>query len=511
MFSCKNRSKWLLLVGIGILLGSFNVRAGGILFPELGTVSLGRGGAFVARADNLSAFYYNPAGLSKSKGINILGSANLVDVNVDYLRQGGNSELGSHEPGSEWFPHWDYPELMWLGNPSQDYSDGMDFKKDFERVSSQTPIAPSGAVVVVNWGDAFNVEGLSLALGLVAPSADPFPKYPSNGAQRYSLVKMSAPIIYPGIGVSYALNRYFQIGAVFLSGIAPITFEQKLRMAALPDDWSFNEDAIGDASATIELFDPFIPSGVVGVLSNPIDWLEIGVSMRIPMYISADGDVDLSPPTGLDLFANTEVVEGYDKATLEFHFPWTVSGGVRFIHRIFDIEADFVWENWSTFKGLDVLFDLKVDLYGDEVSIIDMPDVHVPKNFRSTYSVRLGSDIEVWPENLTARLGGFFQSSAYPKSNNTFSVMFPNGQQFGVGCGLTWHTFEFLYLNVGYLHIFQPQVTVKDGIVQQVVGQSADASPNQDGSELILNGNTVNNGIYDVNMNLFAASFEVHF
>ena len=44
-----------------VLLSAATARAGGLEIPDLGTVAIGRGAAFVARADNLSAFHYNPA------------------------------------------------------------------------------------------------------------------------------------------------------------------------------------------------------------------------------------------------------------------------------------------------------------------------------------------------------------------------------------------------------------------------------------------------------------------
>ena len=40
-------------------------RAGGFDIPDLGTEPLGRGGAFVAKADSPIAIYYNVAGMAR--------------------------------------------------------------------------------------------------------------------------------------------------------------------------------------------------------------------------------------------------------------------------------------------------------------------------------------------------------------------------------------------------------------------------------------------------------------
>jgi long-chain fatty acid transport protein len=52
--------------------------AGGYQINEQGARAVGMGGAFVARASDPSAIYYNPAGLVDQKGINVLGGLDLI-------------------------------------------------------------------------------------------------------------------------------------------------------------------------------------------------------------------------------------------------------------------------------------------------------------------------------------------------------------------------------------------------------------------------------------------------
>ncbi len=136
---------------------------------------------------------------------------------------------------------------------------------------------------------------------------------------------------------------------------------------------------------------------------------------------------------------------------------------------------------------------------------MDMPDAEVPKHFRDTYSIRLGGDVALWPKHLAARIGGYYQTSAYPKSDNTFNLDFPFGEQIGLGGGLTWYTCAYLDVNVSYLHVFQFDVEVKDGVVKQI------GMPIEREGEQIQVGNTINNGTYDVDINLISISLEGHF
>ncbi|MCP4676656.1 MAG: hypothetical protein GY854_14320 [Deltaproteobacteria bacterium] len=506
---------WLGLISI---FAASDLCAGGLFFPDVGTVSLGRGAAFVAKADNLSAFYYNPAGLSKSKGVNILGGANFIDLNATFLRTGTGvwEDLGLEIEA--------LPGLVFrAGNPDLDFADGIGNERPYSRVSQQTPVTVTGVLGALNWGDAFGVEGLALAIGVYAPSSFNKPKYPSDGAQRYAIREMSTFIIMPGPAVSYAFNRYIQVGAVFLSGMGFVNKRWASRLAPAIDDLDWNEDLDGDVDIQLEVKDLFMPSGIFGVLSNPLDWLEIGAAVKLPVYMAAEGKLKITP-SEVD-YPEAEIIEETNKVTVRQHFPWMVSTGVRYIHRVFDIEVDFVWENWSTYQAQRGEVGTKITLDKGDTSedpnnenkeddtVKDMPNTEIPKNYRDTYSVRVGSDVEVWKDNLTVRLGGYYQSSAYPENNNTFNLDFPFGEQFGTGCGLSWHTFDFLTINIGYLHIFQAPVEVEGGTVQQTGTAivATDIGLPEDAMDPVYIGNMVNNGRYETNLNIFSASIEGHF
>ena len=484
-----------------LLLAANRAEAGGIEVPDLGAVALGRGTAFVAKADNLSAFYYNPAGLSKSKGPNLILGANLGNLNVDHTRAGGDpyiqdvygSEVISEHPVNDYYRVTD-----------DDFVEG-----PFSSTSQTGALGISSANVVFSWGDPGGVKGLAVAVGLITPSGYGSSKYAASGSQRYVLVLAEQLIVYPGVGLSYAVNRYFQIGAVFLSGIADIKLNKAARFLAVPGQWHHNEHREGDATFDIHVQDMFMPTGIFGVLSNPTDWLEIGVSVKLPTYIKSSGTAEMAeaPEDNPD----SVVKEGQDKIDINLSLPLVVRAGLRYIHPVFDIEVDFVWENWSSLDEVEVVSDLWIESESADINT-GFPDTSVPLDYRDTYSVRLGSDIKVLPEHLIVRAGAYWQSSAYPEDNRTFSVFAPFGQQVGLGAGLTWHTSKWLDVNVSYLHVFQQSVTVDYGVVQQMALPVEVSNPDDpEETTFVENGNIINTGEYDVNMNIIALSLEGHF
>src|SRR5262249_16621021 len=62
--------------------------AGGEEFPDNGAQALSRGGAFTAKADDLTALQYNVAGLAKVRGTRLLLSVNLVNADASFTRAG---------------------------------------------------------------------------------------------------------------------------------------------------------------------------------------------------------------------------------------------------------------------------------------------------------------------------------------------------------------------------------------------------------------------------------------
>ena len=69
----------------------------GFRFPHQDPESIARGNAFVATADNPSAVYYNPAGITQLEGQHVSAGLYLASMGIDFDAAGG----GSARAGSE--------------------------------------------------------------------------------------------------------------------------------------------------------------------------------------------------------------------------------------------------------------------------------------------------------------------------------------------------------------------------------------------------------------------------
>jgi len=99
----------LLLVVLG--LAANHAAAIGFRIPNQDAAAIARGNAFVATADNPSAIYYNPAGITQIEGSEAqLGVLNYLGINTSYEATGG----GDLDTDFEVIP---VPELYYVYSP----------------------------------------------------------------------------------------------------------------------------------------------------------------------------------------------------------------------------------------------------------------------------------------------------------------------------------------------------------------------------------------------------------
>src|SRR4051812_48093155 len=67
------------------MLASSNADAAGLFMTDRGVRPMGRGGAFVAGADDLGAIWYNPAGLTDA-GSSVLIDFSWLNFSAEYTR-----------------------------------------------------------------------------------------------------------------------------------------------------------------------------------------------------------------------------------------------------------------------------------------------------------------------------------------------------------------------------------------------------------------------------------------
>ena len=427
--------------------------AGGYYIGPIGGKAVGRAGAFTARADDLSAVYYNPAGLSFLDGLHVQLDNKLSYNFFEFQRQ----------------PLTDTTGMV---------------TTTFEPVQSETTFQPLTPLLGVGYG----ISDWAFALVAYAGSGVSNMDFPEDGPQRYMMVSRE------GLFVNYALNVAWQptpklsIGA----GVQVVTvpsLRYQLVINGGPAGFGGDNPVMNnlDIMATVEGTDPFTLNAVLGVLYKVSPAFELGLSGQVlPSKIEAKGPISLDAVNYDDAVETYRGPDAADDVTLTLPLPMTARLGARYINRradgseLFDIELDLTYETLSDVERFTMDSNGMVAEF--QSNEIEIGTIQVEKQWNDTIGASLGGDFNAIQDLLTVRAGAYWESAASdPEYTN---VDFITGTQLGgtVGASLL---FGDLSLALAYEFRYQPEVTnqTAEGRVYQVAPLQSDATP-------VVNGGT---------------------
>ncbi len=495
-----------LLVSWVLFFISGPLGATGFEFADIGQLALGRGFAYVARADGPEAFHYNPAGLAKLRGLSVQLGGTFVGARLAFDRRGSGYicradtyaclyPLGEgedvYDPARDQGPY----ALDPLGDVNKG---GAPYKT--AKMDRMNPLPLP--LLSVNYGGLFGVDGLAVGVGVTSPSSFGSLRFSADGAQRYTLIESDIKAVLFGVGLAYGPSRYFRVGAVFNAAFLDARLSQATQTVASPRRAGQNELLEDDVHVRVSVTDPMTPTGTFGVISQPFDLLELGAALRLPVGFRARGRASITPS---ESSPDLKLV-GDGRVVLEHRLPLVARFGARFVQPRFDVEVNYIFERTGQISKTPLIMkDVVVDNgLGD---LITFHDVDIPFRFRDAHGVRVGGDVVVLPGRLSLRGGAFYAGTAYPDNHETFSVLFPYARQVGLTAGFSvwlWRDqrepSRAFIVHAGYGHIFQQSVTVTHGVAQQNVVRDAPDDPSA--------GNIVNNGRYDAGFDLFGLTIE---
>jgi long-subunit fatty acid transport protein len=495
-------------------------------FPDNGSEQEGRGGAWVARASDPLAAFYNPAGLAGQQ-TRLTLQANISTQNTCFTRvkAANDTTADGVAPGAS------YPQVCQNGsffpNPQLAFTYRLT-----DRIGLGIAVLGPSAVGNVTWPD---FQGNSPA------------------AQRYLLVSSSVLLLTPSIGVGWEPVDGLRVGASFILGTAP-SIDFINAAPALID--GMPSPAQGDIRSELKAKDYFIPGFTVGAIYSPIDRLDVAAWYKYMSSINATGDVITQTgfyqqPQGTIVYGDTSLPNcnnpmltnnpcgsgGNAKVTVPL--PMEAKLGVRYhqprtgvaqnphmrdpiAQDLFDIEADFTWANDSAFNSVGLAFPgtpgglgLIPANPGITTSAVLPPNADVTHGFKDVFGVRLGGDVNILPDQLALRAGGFFESqAAVPQYQN---IDFDGASRFGVALGGTYRLRlgdHPLDLMAGYGHVFfatlsntNPNAAGLSGLTGEVCPGGANnrvANSNQ-----CTQGNTQYRTPWAVNLGTITSSIDV--
>lgn len=415
-----------------------NATAGGMTVGDLGPHAEGRGGAFTAKADDLSAVEYNPAALTGIGGTQFYLSNRFGYAAEDFKRQTTEDSLGD--------------------------------EISFSSVSNEHPWQLLNPMIAA--GSNFGLKSWAFAAAVYAPPGIATQEFPEDGAQRYMLIKRDVKILYYSLSAAWKFKELFGFGAS-LQWVDAAQIKLSLVVDGSTGAMLHPDGNPLDYKATITGADHVGVSAVLGAWVKPLSFLHIALSGRIvPTSIDADCKIALDNVEGM--FSNAALTrdgEPADDVTLSMKLPPMARLGVRYIHlsgqrEVFDLELDVTYEAWS------VMDKYVLDTHGLVATLgnnsVDVGKIKIDKNWKDTFSVRLGGDYNVLDKRLTLRAGTFFESGA--KENDYAYVDFYGSHRLGGSLGASVMFFGFdVSLSYSFVYELSFSVDEEDSEVLQQV------------------------------------------
>ena len=447
------------LVVVGVLVGRAAHATSVEEFPDNGSEQEGRGGAWVARASDPLAAFYNPAGLA--------GQATRLTLQANFAVQSRC-----------------FTRVKALGDSTQD---GVAPGGTYPRVCSENANALHPFVdpqLGFTWRLTDRIGLGLLLLGPSAVGATTWPEFVDGRAapQRYLLLRSNVVFFTPTIGVGWEALPGLRVGASFQAGIAPqVDFVHATAATNAPNE----SPGADDIRAELKASSWFVPGFTLGSIWSPGDSIDVAGWYRWSAPIIARGDVttagnyftsqvaktpaDTSGVTygdtskgdcGNPAFTTSKPCGNGNNARLKVPIPMEAKIGARYhrprrgrrpgaehrrdpiAHDVFDVEIDFTWANDSAVDSLELAFPSDANGNGTIPANPGIPEGKLPPNadvryhFRDVFGVRIGGDYNVLPDRLAVRAGGFFETSAADPTYQ--NIDFDGADRVGLAAGATY-------------------------------------------------------------------------
>ena len=425
----------LTLLALGTLCRA--AEAGGYFNGATGARAAGRAGAFTARADDLSAVVYNPAGLGHLQS-SLLQVGNRFSYNGYSYRRAPTLDWGNAESG--------IPRYV-----------------EFAEVHNQTPWQPLDPLLGV--ASKLGLDDWAFSLVAFAPGGVAHEKFPASGGQRYMMVEREAIILNYSATVAWKFRQLFGLGAS-LQWIAVPKLKYALMIDGSPYSGSANPVSSElDMLATTDGPDYFTPNLVLGGWYRPAPFLELAASAQVlpsSMATSSKLSVKAANPGLVGDVRLLRDGKPADDVRINFPMPLTFRSGVRYRNldgerEKFDLELDATYETWSRVERFVVESNNLVA--NSQQQLVPIGRIEIEKQWRNTLTVALGGDYAVLPDQLTARAGAYYETAV--ADDAYANVDFASGPFLGLALGgsIYYRRFELAF---AYEYRFQPTRSVSE-------------------------------------------------
>jgi long-chain fatty acid transport protein len=406
-------------IALLLVISTQTAQAGGLFLPTRTVRATGRGGAFVAGADDSSSLWFNPAGLAHlgKDGLSLIVDLAYLGHSVDYDRIDSG---GMAEP----------------------------------RVSNDQQVLP---IPTFSIGIPLGDKSV-LGIGLAAPYSS-IDGYPDDGPQRYQLVTLHGSVIAQlSAGIGVKVRPWLTVGGAVQNLI--FKFRSRLVFSACPREIvCAPEDPEFDSLGEIEGSDYVSPSASVGMQAQLGPKLRLGATLQAPFFVAASGAFRTRLPSS-GFYEGARIVGEDGEVRMTIPAMLRVAAEVRPVPNL-RLELGLDWEMWRQHERIAIEpFDVRVENIA-AVGTYELGQVEIPRKLRDTLAIRLGGELKIAEQvPVIVRAGYIFETGA--SRDEYMSVFAPDKQKHVLTLGLGWETKRFR-IDASFAKVFQATATVAPG------------------------------------------------
>lgn len=398
---------------LAVLSTGLSSQASASGFALIENSASGQGNAFAgaaAVAEDASTVWFNPAGMMKLKGNQIVVAGHFISPKADFKNKGSVNANGSALSGAE--------------------DDG-----------GKDAFVPN-----FYWVSAIN-DKMKFGLSINAPFGLET-EYNDTWLGRYQAVRTDLKTININPSIAYQVNDKLSVGGGLSLMYADVTISNAIDFGALQGspntDDGFVELTADNGSSLGFGFN-------LGLMYDMTEATTVGIAYRSETRINVSGDAvfkgsaaatNISNATGA--FVNTGLAG-------DITLPQSFS--VSFAHDMGKLKllADVTWTGWSSFDELRIRFDNPAQ-----------PDGVTTESWNDTMRYSLGLDWQM-SNRVTLRTGIAYDETPVP-SDERRTPRIPGNNRTWLSFGGTYVISEAFTVDIGYSHLFIPDTHINNTV-----------------------------------------------
>ena len=383
----------LLMVIVSVVFSAELCSASGFALYEASARGNALAGALVARADDPSALFFNPAGITQLPGLQMMAGATFIMPTTKVTTYSPQA-VTTTSVANTWIPPHLYAtyqatDKVWLGL------------------------------------GVFSPFGLGT-------------EFPETWPGRYNSYKAIIQTIDVNPNIAFKVNDKFS----FALGLDLIYFDLNLKRKIPSAPFTGGRD-VGDIDGSLQ-------GSTMGVGLNvalhgrPFDWLRLGLSYRSQTTVSVSGDATFVRPSAFSSSPILSTLFNNTTGTGSITLPDELYLGAAFYPiKDFSVEVGAIWTHWATYNALTVTYDTAPYPGGSSSSDV--------KNWHNVWRPFIGAEYKA-TDWLDLRAGYAFDQEAIDNQYADYLVPANNRHLFSVGPGFHWQKWS-LDLSYTYLLI----------------------------------------------------------